>query len=82
LSRKVTLALTSDLFDVLLPLFLGTNLTFQEKQLLALRDKTTRLAKSLEATIQSNSLKRLQFKRTTHIRVLLQIKIKSIIPDL
>jgi hypothetical protein len=44
LARKVASALTSDLFDVLLPLLRGTNLTFWEKLLLAPRDKTVKLA--------------------------------------
>jgi hypothetical protein len=55
------LALTSDLFDVLLPLLCGTNLTFcktfWEKLLLALRDKTAKSTQSSEATIQRNSLR-------------------------
>jgi hypothetical protein len=66
--KKVASALTSDLFEVLLPFFYGTNLTLWEKLLLALRDKTAKLTKSSKATVQRNSLRRLQFKRTIQIR--------------
>jgi hypothetical protein len=45
---KITLALASDLFDVLLPLLCGTNLIFQEKLLLAPRDETAEVTKSVQ----------------------------------
>jgi hypothetical protein len=79
LAKNVTLAWTSDLFDVLLSLHHGINLTFWEKLLLALRDKTAKLTESSEATVQRNSL---QFKWTIQIRGLLQIYMESIITDL
>jgi hypothetical protein len=59
LAKKVTLALTSDLFDVLLPLFNGTKsdfLDFPGEATPALVDKTAKLAKSSETTVQRNSL--------------------------
>jgi hypothetical protein len=72
LAKRVALALTSDLFDVLPPLFCGTksdclkeSMTFQERLLLAPRDKTAKLEKSSEITVQRNNLKGLQFKRNT-----------------
>jgi hypothetical protein len=64
LAKKVTLALTSDLFAVLLPLlrrtksdFLEEAMTFQEKLLLFWGKKTAKLAKSSEMTVQKNNLR-------------------------
>jgi hypothetical protein len=60
LSKKVTFALTSDLFDVLLPLLCGTKsdfLDFLGEATLALMDKTAKLAESSEITVQRNSLR-------------------------
>jgi hypothetical protein len=81
LARKVALALTMGLFDVLLPLIHGTKsdflkeaMTFWERLLLALKGKTAKLVKSSETTVQRNNFKRLQFKRTTQM--------ESIMPDL
>jgi hypothetical protein len=65
--------LTSDQFDALLPLHYGTNLTFQEKILLASRNQTANLAESSEATVKRNSLRKLKFKSSAQIRGLLQI---------
>jgi hypothetical protein len=57
LAKKITLALTSDLFDVLLPLLCGTKSDFLEAATPALRDKTAKLAKSSETTVQKNRLR-------------------------
>jgi hypothetical protein len=69
------LAQTSDLFDVFLLLLHRTNLTSWEKLLLAPKDKNCQLGKifQVEATIQRNSFKGLQFKRSTQMTGLLQI---------
>jgi hypothetical protein len=83
LANKVALALTSDLFDVLLLLLHGTKfdflkeaMIFWEKLFLAPRDKSAKLAESSETTFQRNSFKRIQFKRPTQMWELLQIQIK------
>jgi hypothetical protein len=59
LPEKFALALTSDLFDVLLlPLLHGTKsdfLDFPEKVTPTPRDKTTKLAESSETSVQRNS---------------------------
>jgi hypothetical protein len=54
--------LTSDLFDLLFFLLRGTKsdflkeaMTLQERLFLGLRDKTAKLAESLEMTVQRNS---------------------------
>jgi hypothetical protein len=60
LARKVTLALTSDLYDVLLPLFCGTKsdfLDFLGEATPIPKDKTAKLAESLETTVYRNSLR-------------------------
>jgi hypothetical protein len=89
------LALTSDLFDVLLPLLCGTKsdfLDFLGEPTRSLRNKTAKLANSSE-TVQRNSLRGwnpqvvsipnfLKFKRTAQVRGLLQIQMESAMPDL
>jgi hypothetical protein len=50
-------ALTSDLFDVLLPFFCGTKSDFLGEATPALGDKTAKLEKFLETTVQRNSLR-------------------------
>jgi hypothetical protein len=60
LAKKVTLALTSDLFDVLLPLLHGKKsdfLNFLREATPAPVDKTAKLAVSSEKTVQRNSLR-------------------------
>jgi hypothetical protein len=60
LAKKVALALIFDLFDVLLPLHCGTKsdfLDFPGKATPKPRDKTAKLAKSSEMTVQRNSLR-------------------------
>jgi hypothetical protein len=60
LTKKVILALTSELFDVLLHLLCGTKSDFfglSGRSTPAPRDKAAKLAKSSEMTIQRNSLK-------------------------
>jgi hypothetical protein len=57
LAKKVALALTSDLFDVLLPLLLGTKSDFLGEVTPALKDKSAKLANSSETTVQRNSLR-------------------------
>jgi hypothetical protein len=60
LAKKFALALTSDLFNVLLLLLCGTKsdfLDFLGEATPTLRDRTTKLAKSSETIIQRNSLR-------------------------
>jgi hypothetical protein len=60
LAKNVALALTSDLFDVLFPLFHGTKsdfLNFMGEATSPLKDKTAKFAESSEMTVQSNSLR-------------------------
>jgi hypothetical protein len=57
LAKKIILALTYDLFEVLLPLLCGTNLTFWERLLQDSWNKTAKLAKSSEVSVQRNSLR-------------------------
>jgi hypothetical protein len=60
LAKKITLPLTSDLFNVLLALLCGTKsdlLDFLGEATSASRDKTAKLAKSSETIFQRNSLR-------------------------
>jgi hypothetical protein len=110
LARKFTLALTSDLLDVLLPLlhkikpdFLKEAVVFQEKLLLALGDKMpnwqTLQRQLFRGTVQEDMTPEWlvspyflegqiafshlrQFKSNTQMRGILQIYLKSIMPDL
>jgi hypothetical protein len=49
--------LTSDLFDVLLPLLYGINSDFPGEATPALGNKTVKLEESSEKTVQRNSLR-------------------------
>jgi hypothetical protein len=57
LARKVTLALTSVLFDVSLLLLYETKSNFPGEATSAPGDKTDKLAKSSKRTVQKNSLR-------------------------
>jgi hypothetical protein len=57
LAKKVALAWTSDLFDVLLPLLYGINSDFPGEATPALGNKTVKLEESSEKTVQRNSLR-------------------------
>jgi hypothetical protein len=57
LAGEVALALTSDLFDVLLPYFVGQKSDFLGEASSASRDKTAKLIKSSEITVQRHSLR-------------------------
>jgi hypothetical protein len=57
LVKTVALALTSDLFVVLLPFLRGTKSDFLGEDSVALWDKTAKLAKSSETAVQRNSLR-------------------------
>jgi hypothetical protein len=56
LTKKVALALTFDLFNVLLPLLCGTKSDFLGEKLFCWT-KTAKLAESSETTVQRNSLR-------------------------
>jgi hypothetical protein len=73
LAKKVALALTSDLFDMLLLLLCGTKsdfLDFVGKATPAPRDKTAKLTKSSETTVQKKkkSLRRQNHSSCQHPR--------------
>jgi hypothetical protein len=58
-AKKVTLPLTSDLFDMLLSLLCGTKsefLDFPEESTPTPRDKAAKLAKSSEKTVQNKTV--------------------------